>query len=477
MLGKIFRGNAIPEGTFDGFEKGSYNFLLVCRHWFEVASSTPELWSFWGNNLGDWAKRYPRFQTAPLDLVLRGRRFKGEILANAALRNALRDRAARDTIRRIHLTTEESELLNSIITPLTANCEGLRSSSVESLILRDESVGTTPVDISDFFAHYRFPKLQRLRLWNCAVSSWSLLTSRTSVLTTLDLSLDDPLPTPTRSQLLSILASNPTLQKVALTGRAVSGYHSGSSSLRVPLHHLKELKLSGGLRNIIGLLDQLDHAKNANLRLNLCECVVGDISQTLLPCLQNYLQHRDKPRNGLGLYVSRQGGNEIIFHMGDVGEIHPSAPESERMVSFMGIVVCVDQSPFGNLLEKAIFDLITGTPREEIVYLKTHRSPVMEGIYSKLPNLKALYSDTIPLSAVLPKGKGILPSLQHIFFERVVADGGDWGPLVAFLSRRASSGNRLASLTIVRSSFMRTEVVENIRRVVREFRTGHLTPL
>ena len=43
ILGKIFRWNVIPDEDFGGLPKDSYNFLLVCHHWFEVASRTPEL--------------------------------------------------------------------------------------------------------------------------------------------------------------------------------------------------------------------------------------------------------------------------------------------------------------------------------------------------------------------------------------------------------------------------------------------------
>ena len=43
ILGKIFRWSVVRAGDFDGLPKGSYNFLLVCHHWFEVASRAPEL--------------------------------------------------------------------------------------------------------------------------------------------------------------------------------------------------------------------------------------------------------------------------------------------------------------------------------------------------------------------------------------------------------------------------------------------------
>jgi len=71
ILGYIFGKNLVPEysWSFEGLRKGSYNFLLVCHHWFEVASRTPELWSFWGNTLRDWKKRSHLSGATPLDLV------------------------------------------------------------------------------------------------------------------------------------------------------------------------------------------------------------------------------------------------------------------------------------------------------------------------------------------------------------------------------------------------------------------------
>ena len=43
ILGRIFHYNVILDGDFDWPSEGSYTFLLVCRHWFEVTSRTPEL--------------------------------------------------------------------------------------------------------------------------------------------------------------------------------------------------------------------------------------------------------------------------------------------------------------------------------------------------------------------------------------------------------------------------------------------------
>ena len=54
-----------------------------------------------------------------------------------------------------------------------------------------------------------------------------------------------PSSTPTTPRLLSILASNPALQKVTLIGFAVPYDGGGKPSFRVQLRHLKELRLQG----------------------------------------------------------------------------------------------------------------------------------------------------------------------------------------------------------------------------------------
>lgn len=70
ILGDVFLSNVIPDRDFSGLAEGSYDFLLVCHHWYNVALRPPELWSSWGNTIRDWSRRYARCGSVPLDLVL-----------------------------------------------------------------------------------------------------------------------------------------------------------------------------------------------------------------------------------------------------------------------------------------------------------------------------------------------------------------------------------------------------------------------
>ena len=468
LLGKIFEWNVTLKDDFGGLVEGSHNFLLVCHHWLEVALGSPGVWSFWGNTIPDWTRWYRRSGTAPLDLVVYTS--DGGSPLDVALHDALRDRATRDTIRRVHLRSQEPVLLTSILSSLTVACEGVRSNTVESLIMW----GGTKIslDVSDFFARHRFPKLRQLKLEGSRIASWDLLMSRTSVLTTLSLCLDDSSPTPTTPQLLSILASNPTLRKLSLSGYAIPRDGGGNSSLRVPLQHLKNIMLDGGMQHVLGLLHRLDHPGNMDdLDITLSGCTVTDIQQTIGPYLRDHLRRRDSFHDGLGLRVS-QFGNHVILYAGDVyGLGFPSSGTHANW--FAGIGVGLEQAPGGSL-EKVVLDFIAHTPQDKVVRFDSLCGLASVGdVSAQFPNLRELHIDTgkISLPDIFPESKPggdekVLPSLQHIFLGCV--DGGDWSLLTTFLARRASSGDRLRSLTIL-DSHVCPEVQERIRSMVQEF--------
>ena len=444
-------------GDWDGLEKRSHNFLLVCRHWFEVASCSPELWSFWGNTLKDWMRWHSRSAVAPLDLVFAG--FDDDHL-DATVSSALRDYATRGAIRRVHLDSGNATFLNSVLFSLTPENEGVRSSQIKSLILVNGDV--PPIDVSDFFARYSFQDLQRIDLLHCKISSWDHIGARTGALTDLSLSfeIDHQQPPPTTPQLFSLLTSNPALQTLKLSDPAVPTDDYKLSSFRIPLHHLKVLELAGELRDVFNLLHRLDHPILDKLEISPSGCTVADISQVVGPYLRNYLQHRTNSQGGLAL--SLPYGHDLIFNIGDQGE-------------FMGFVILEIKfgvDPSTPLLEKAILDLIAHVPREEVTDLRMHSKPIAMGnIYSQLPNLETLNINGISLSKVFPGPdtieNGAIPvSLKNLTLGWLTVDNGDWSSLTTFLAHRASAGNPLQMLKITRGSHMCSKIAEGISRMV-----------
>ena len=393
---------------------------------------------------------------------------------DTTLCDVLRDRAARDTIRRIHLRSEDIVTLSSIISLLTGGGEGVQSNSVESFIL--SNYDDAPVDISNFFAHYRFPKLQRLKLDNCAITSWDLLTSRTTILTSLTLHFSRPSPTPTTPQLFSILTSNPSLQEVSLSEDAVPTDSGGESPYHAPLHHLKELGLDGDPRHVFRLINQLNHPTNTVVKFTLFDCTTADVLQIVGPYLRDYLRRRSRSRMELGLSTSRLDDHTAtMLHISDVAGIDLSTPVLDQIAPFVVIAMWSNQIP-QDQLEKGVLDLVAYIPQDEVVSFHSWDEPaVMDHISPRFPNLRALHSGSIPITAVfsrsnLDKNGGISTSLRHLILEQPILDHGDWLPLTYFVSHRSSSWNRLDSLTLKRPPLMRPQLEEYLRGMVREFR-------
>ena len=151
------------ETSFDGLEKGSYNFLLVCRRWFSVAIDTPDLWTFWGNTLEVWNKRSLHHRTRlAVDLVLDGHATSGEELG-ITLQNELKSHATQNEIRRIHLRGTNHDLLGAILSLLTPEGDVVQEKCIESIII-DANTETLPNELDKFFARSRLPMLRYLEI-------------------------------------------------------------------------------------------------------------------------------------------------------------------------------------------------------------------------------------------------------------------------------------------------------------------------
>ena len=464
ILGTIFHWNVIPEGDFGGLPKRSYNFLLVCRHWFEVASRTPGLWSFWGNSIKDWEHRHIHHGTAPLDLALDG---PGR-LSNQP-RDALRDRATRGAIRRICLRSPSAELLSSVISAIATKGEGTRSNSVESFKVVNHG-GSFLVDISAFFSRYHLPKLRSLHLYRCQISSWGLLKSQTSALTRLVLTTNQLPPDPTLSHLLSILSSSPLLRDLALYHSPV--FHAigdDAPTIRVQLRHLEQLRLTGDFLRVSTLLNLLEIPdKMDNQTMVLYGCSPLHLSQTIGPYLGDRVRRRGAvPGGGIGLFAEHRRGS-FCLRARDT-----SAGEADWFTEVTAVMVA---QPEDREADRLGCDLIAHIPLEQVASLQTHL-PILhwEELCVGMRNLTHLHLVDINLPRWFIEShaqKELLRRLNHIVITRPTLRLGrcDWTPLTDFLFNRAAIGNRISSLKLTGDHrFVDNEVVGSIERVVDVF--------
>ena len=473
ILGDIFCRNATPDRDFGGLPEGSYNFLLVCHHWLEVASRTPELWRFWGNTVREWLHRHAHCWAAPLELVLSGD--TGHRLDDR-LRDALKNRAARDVIRRIHLRTLNTGLLDSIISAIATDGEGTRSSSVESFAVRNNR--RCWVDVSAFFSRYHLPKLQHLSLRDCRISSWDLVKLQTMSLTTLELT-GELSPVPTTPQLLEILSSNPLLQHLIL-------FHiddpnlvddDRTSPLTVPLRQLKKIDITGSffpafkLLNHLALPDKMD-----NMALEIFNCSRSDISQIFGPYIGDHVRRRGRILDeGLGIRSCPTPG-WLDLSVGGVCE----GGDPGGVVWFVEAAMLLDAELEDEESNRLHFELTARIPLEKVTNLQT-ALPILrsEELCIQMCNLTYLYLDGADLStwSVEPEISGphtfkdLLCGLDHIEITEARLGGG-WDAITNFLSRRAAVGKRISSLSLNGSLQMDENMAESVKRVVDVFEYG-----
>jgi len=481
ILGYIFYLCILPvipgdrDARFASIRRDSRYFLLVCHHWFEVACCTSELWSSWGNNLEDWKRHCLTFETFPLDLVLDGTGPGRQIGSlDETLRDALRDRAARGTIRRVHLRSRDTGLLTSIVSSLTPEGEGVRPTSIQSIVLGN-------VDVYNFFARHRFPVLRSLSLYGCPDLAWDHLKSHTTALVNLSLcdSATSPTSVPTTSQVLSLLASNPGIRTLELRLLESNNDNIYDSTHRVPLRHLKRFSLMGNIHNIFPILQRLELSDRVDYAgLTLLGSTLEETRQVVGPHIRDYL--RRDARFGDKLCISILSTIGCVSLQASVLGVGYRRLDRIPNKTLPGAVFTtrLPQDTPGKERDRLCIDILTLLPRERVVTLETNLpKDAMEELFIAMPNIEVLHlaSAVISEGFLLPHPDGpnahkkLLPSLQWLCLDGVVTGDGDWDPLVLYLTHQ-TSGNHPVSLGVFgKGVHICSGTLRQIGELVREF--------
>lgn len=463
---------------FRGLERGSYNFLLVCHHWFEVASSAPELWNFWGNTVQQWEKQHHRTGAASIDLVLNKFAIDRPVLSTP-LQNALRNLAAQDKIRRIHLhlAGDDPNPLPSILSHLTPDEEGPQEKRIESIILRSNFITD---ELSNFFARSHLPKLQCLQISGILENPlWGhSKTLQTTHLTTLSLQISQPSPAMAASQLISTLVSNPNLQYLALWYSALPDM--GESGPRVPLRHLRTIALAGDFRTVFLLLQQLELPPTLDYTsFILNNSTVEDVSQTLIPYVRGHFQRDIRFKDKLEVVASFWGFIEIF--VGPVDGAPEQTPQSQadlRWPSASFSVNMVDPILPGSLVVKLRLDFMALIPQEHIVSLDMDYSfEVPDELFIAMPNIEILGLSKVTLSDgfLQPSPDGpyagtkLFPSLRSLSLEDFTVEDDNWEPLTTYLAHQTSSGQVISLDVSSEHTLVPPEVKKRIQELVEEF--------
>ena len=393
------------------------------------------------------------------------------------LRDALRDRVARDSIRCVHLRGWDTNLLRSVVSSLTLDDEDVRNSSIQSLILEQANL-----DIPTFIARHRFPKLRNLRLYTKArIPSWDLLKLQSTSLTTLSLEFEAMAQSsPTTPQLLSILSSYQNLQDLSLSEAMIPDDAHDKSTFRMPLRHLTKLHLVGDCCRIFRLLHRLEYPDTLErVSLELLDCAADRVLESLAPYLQERIRRDSRFQGRLGIRVSSRS-NFITFKIDVIHEFGVPTMLLKYDHPYMSFTALFEGPVPQGAEEKLCTNLIALTPREHVVGLAWELSiQAMRDLATTMPNIEDLYlmgsvvSDPF-LQPDPPSHAKLFSSLRRLclgYFN--LQNDGDWSPLIDYLIHQTSGGQAI-SLRLCRGHVpVPPGVIREMEGLVKEFNLGY----
>ena len=398
-------------------------------------------------------------------------------LFEGPLRDALRTRAARDSIRSIYIGNLDGELIESVISSLILDDEGIQDSSIESLTVTSSNC----LNIFTFLTRYRFPRLRVLSLCCRRILSWDQLKIQAMSLTTLSLSGKGDPTKITRCQFLSTFASFPNLQELSLFGAIHADDVGGGSTSRVPLRQLKKLHLEGyycELRSGFDWLEVPDKMDMVHLELARCgrEAVLGFFE----PYLRDRTQRDDRFRSGLGLRWSR-GPYYISFAVGALGQLDALPTEPGHGYPFVSFGIETTDNIPEDEITGLCTNLLAVASQEHVVEFAWGSNSGALGeidLPFAMPNVEKLFllesviSDTF-LQPDQPSHTKLLPSLRHLYLHDPILQNDDWRPLISYLAHQTSGGQGI-SLKIRKSRPpVPPEVVREIEGLVDEFNLSY----
>jgi hypothetical protein len=308
------------------------------------------------------------------------------------------------------------------------------------------------------------------------ISSWEHLGLHTTALTTLHLPIGRASPTPTMSQLLSILASNPRLRSLTLSESMIPRDSGDGSASRAPLHHLRYLSLDGNFHLVFRLLRRLDHPETMgeSIRLNLFYSTVGEVSEILGPYVRDHLRRDERSQDQLGIFIN---SNEAFLSV-EVSTVN-TANGSTQKVTFATFAAVLLETVPPPVKDKLCIDFVACIPRDRVVCFGGKLNlDAVKGMVPAMPKIRELHLVGAPMlfdGFLQPDPDGplantkLLPSLRRLHLEQIVLRDNNWTPLLSYLAHQTSGGQVISLSLSGERAHICKGVVEDIMGLVENF--------